>query len=230
MQYTVKKDGQLANKQQVCIIIPVLSWLLLMLLFALSPVYAQGPDSPMPMLTAYLDELQSYSADFSQTVYGQGDRVLETSTGQVYLLRPGKFHWQYEEPYSQYLISDGDTLWVYDEDLEQLTISSLGNRLQQTPASILTGDVDIESRFSVESAGSKDGYEWIELLSRDAEVEFNSLQLGFYDGELAAMVLFDNLGQQTRLEFSNIVRNRTLENELFGFIAPEGIDIIDTRE
>ena len=180
-------------------------------------------------LTEYLAGLDSYHAGFIQNVYGGGGEALDSSTGVVFLQRPGKFHWQYQSPYSQYLISNGLTLWVYDEDLEQVTINNLQQNVQHTPAAILSGDVDIAREFDVTWLENSTGGEWLELVSRNPETEFNSMQLGFYDGELIGMILNDNLGNRTHLEFHDIQKNLVLDEGLFEFEAPDDVDVIDTR-
>jgi len=46
---------------------------------------------------------------------------------------------------------------------------------------------------------------------------------------LGMMVLFDNLGQTTRIDFLNSIRNRKLESSLFTFEPPINVDVIDDR-
>ena len=40
------------------------------------------------------------------------------------------------------------------------------------------------------------------------------------------MILFDSLGQKTRLQFSHIVLNKTINKKLFQFTPAKGVDII----
>jgi chaperone LolA len=199
-------------------------------MLAISQAGADQHTDAITTLTVYLAQLDSYQAGFIQNVYGEGGRQLESSTGIVYLQRPGRFHWMYQSPYSQYLISNGVTLWIYDEDLQQLTVNNLQDNVKHTPASILSGDVDISEEYDVSwSVNSLEG-EWIELVSKDVELEFNSMQLGFYDGELIGMILNDNLGNSTQIEFRDVQRDMSLDMELFEFEAPDKVDVIDMRE
>ena len=189
----------------------------------------QHPDA-IATLSDYLAQLESYQAGFIQNVYGEGGRQLDSSSGIVFLQRPGKFYWQYRSPYSQYLISNGTTLWVYDEDLEQVTVNNLQDNVQHTPAAILSGDVNIAEEYDVSWLDNSSGGEWVELVSRNAETEFNSMEFGFYDGELVGMVLNDNLGNRTHLEFHDVQRNLEVDEALFDFEPPDDVDVIDTRE
>ena len=44
--------------------------------------------------------------------------------------------------------------------------------------------------------------------------------------ELAAMELTDKLGQTTRLDFSGLSRNAPIDEKLFRFAPPAGVDVI----
>ncbi len=181
-------------------------------------------------LKQFLTELNTFNAEFEQTLFNEFDEVLETSSGVITLMRPGKFHWSYAQPYSQYLISDGQDLWIYDEDLEQVTVSSITDSIEKSPASVLAGDTDLNDDYIITDLGIMDGADWIELASADPESQYNSIRIGLNGQELSGMILFDNLGQTTRIIFNNGKRNETVDAALFDFSPPEGIDVIDNRE
>jgi len=182
-------------------------------------------------LQKFLQGLETYQARFTQTLLGENDEELETSTGTVYLERPGKFRWHYTDPYSQYLISDGHTLWVYDKDLEQVTIRNIDASMENSPASILGGDLDIDKYYEVNQLGrEQDGSDWVELVPRNSDSQYKSVRLGFRDGQLSRMMLFDSLGQMTDIRFSDSRRNSELDETLFHFEPPAGVDVIDSRD
>ncbi|MEX2525474.1 MAG: outer membrane lipoprotein chaperone LolA [Gammaproteobacteria bacterium] len=177
----------------------------------------------------FLDGLDSFQAAFEQTLLGEDGEALEKSVGVVYIKRPGRFHWHYYEPYSQYLISDGKNLWVYDEDLEQVTIRDIAGSMKDTPAAILGGEVDIDEHYVVIDEEDEGDIDWLELTPRDIESQYETLRLGFQENLLAAMILFDSLGQETRISFLHSQRNPELKRSLFRFEPPENVDVIDDR-
>jgi outer membrane lipoprotein carrier protein len=211
------------------------------LLFALFlPLFsasAQDETAVLPTSTSvdnrlkqFLTDLDTFNADFEQSLFNEFDEELESSSGQVTLMRPGKFYWAYTRPYTQYLVSDGKDLWIYDADLEQVTVSSISNSIEKSPASVLAGETDLDDDYIITDLGTLDGADWVELASADPESQYNSIRIGFNGNELAGMILFDNLGQTTRIIFSNGKRNATVDTTLFDFKPPAGIDIIDNRE
>ena len=189
--------------------------------------YAEEQTDP---LAFFLEKLESFQADFKQTLTNEQGELLETSTGKVYMQNPGRYRWEYEEPYVQLLITDSQTLWIYDKDLEQVTIKDVSNAIDNTPAAIISGKKNINENFVVVNMGVIEGYDWIELTPRDIESQYRTVKIGFDKNNLGMMILNDNLGQLTRIDFLNPVRNQRFGGPLFTFELPEGVDVIDERQ
>ena len=203
-------------------------------LFA-SVIQAQAASPDKNPLDIFLEGLDTFSADFEQTLLDTAGEVLETTGGTVQLRRPGMFSWSYSEPYVQEIISDGKTLWVYDEDLDQVTISDASDAIEDTPALIFSGNYRLAEHYVINELDNGDEYTWdaehawLELTPRDIESHYRSLRLAFSGDELAAMLLFDSLGQTLLITFMNGSRNPDLNRELFRFAPADDIDVIDAR-
>lgn len=183
------------------------------------------------VLDAYLADFRTLQAQFEQTVINEKGRTLETSRGEVYLQRPGRFRWDYQKPYEQSIIGDGEKVWIYDKDLEQVTVRPMQKALGSTPALILgSDDTRIDERFNVSEDGAKDGAVWLTLLPKDAKNEYARVRLGFEGSSLRWMELFDNFGQTTRLQFSSEQRNAAIDSKLFTFTPPAGVDVTDLTQ
>lgn len=191
--------------------------------------FLTGAQAKEPRLDHFLKNLDTFSAGFEQTLLNEYGEEMEKSVGVVYLKKPGKFHWVYYEPYPQFIISDGLSLWIYDKDLDQVTIRDVAGSIEDSPAAVLTGDLDIDKYYVVIDLGTSKGVDWQELTPRDVNSQYNSVRLGFKGDKLVGMILFDNLGQQTRIKFLDTKRNLTLKNDLFEFKPPRGVDVIDER-
>jgi outer membrane lipoprotein carrier protein len=150
-----------------------------------------------------------------------------TSSGTFMFARPGKFIWSYQKPYSQLLQADGDKLYVYDKDLNQVTVRSLGGALGASPAAILFGSNDLEKNFTLRDAGVKGGIDWLELTPKARDTQFETVGIGFKDGNLQAMELHDVFGNVTLLTFSNIQKNPPIKSDTFKFNVPKGADVIN---
>lgn len=189
--------------------------------------FAIAAETPIAQLKAFLKASASLSADFKQVSVNKAGRASQTSVGQFYLSRPGKFRWNYQKPFAQEIVSNSDKVWFYDADLEQVTVKRLDDSLGSTPALLLTGQVDIDEKFVLEEQGSDDDLNWIRLSPKNEESGFKYILIGLNHGQLGGMELSDNFGQLTRIYFSNIKINPTLSDSLFNFKAPEGVDVFE---
>jgi chaperone LolA len=193
------------------------------------PLPAAAAGGATARLDAFLAGLDSFSAGFEQKLVNETGEVQEESFGMLYVERPGKFHWTYWEPYAQVIVSDGRSLWIYDEDLEQVTIRDAAASIDDSPAALLGGDVDVDAHYVVIPLEAEGDIDWMELTPRNVESQYDSVRLGFRGEQLAGMILFDNLGQTTRIEFHDIKRNPELQPGLFVFTPPAGVDVLDDR-
>jgi outer membrane lipoprotein carrier protein len=197
--------------------------IVLALLCSLAPAVlaSNGPDR----LHAFLDQVHSLRAQFQQSVFDEDDQQIDSASGTVYIQRPGRFRWDYTEPYQQEIVGDGDKVWVYDSDLEQVTVRPLGDALGDTPVMLLSSDQPVEQSFDVRAVDGPDGYAWVGLKPLGEQVSFTEIRLGFEGETLRVMELQDAFGQRTRLRFAKVERNPVLDAELFRFTPPPGADI-----
>lgn len=197
------------------------------LLLFTSATYAESSDEDL--LKRFLGNMQTLEANFKQTLVDDQGIELESTSGVVFLNRPDKFRWDYQNPYAQTIVTNGELLWFYDEDLEQVTIKDVSTSIENTPAAIFGNYEDLDAQFIIIALGNIEEYDWVELTPRDIESQYDSIRLGFDKDKLGMMVMFDNLGQVTRIDFTDEVLNKKMNDELFNFVPPQGIDIFDDR-
>lgn len=184
-------------------------------------------ESPINQLKAFLKTSASLSADFKQVSYNKAGQAAQTSVGEFYLRRPGKFRWNYQKPFAQEIVSNSGKVWFYDADLEQVTVKQLDDSLGSTPALLLTGEVDIDEKFVLEEQGNDEDLNWIRLSPKNEESGFKYILIGLNHGQLGGMELSDNFGQLTRIYFSNIKLNPALDDALFNFTPPKNVDVFE---
>lgn len=169
--------------------------------------------------------LGSVRAEFVQELVDPRTQNTQRATGTLYLKRPGKFRWNYVSPQQQ-IVSDGERLWLYDPDLEQVTVRRVHDTLSQTPAMLLSGQARIRDGFTVAAAGRRDGLDWVTLVPKGGDTDFRELRLGFAGESLVRMECADKLAQLTRISLTGVERNALLDDALFTFVPPPGVDVI----
>lgn len=174
----------------------------------------------------FLQTTKTLKADFTQIVVAKNGRKPQNSSGTVTISRPGKLRWEIQKPYPQSLIGDGDKFWIYDPELQQVTVRKAGQAIGGSPASLLSGNNDLEKNFTLKEAGETEGMAWVEATPKVNESGFEKVRLGFAGSELRGMELHDNFGQTTHIRFSRLERNPVLPPATFRFVPPAGVDVI----
>ena len=177
----------------------------------------------------HLEKVTDMEAGFTQVTADPSGNVLQSLSGTMTVARPGKMRWQTNPPYEQLVVSDGKVVWIYDMDLEQVSIRELEQRLQDTPALLLSGDTsEISANYVVSETqtGSTDRYQ---LIPKDNSQLFDYLEFDYRGDRLSAMRIFDATGQITEITFSGMQINQGTDSAAFQFDIPEGVDVIDGR-
>jgi outer membrane lipoprotein carrier protein len=189
---------------------------------------------PLLALASGLDDFLAFNAAtrtatarFDQQVFDRAGKVIERASGTFAFARPGKFRWVYEKPHPQLLVGDGARLWIYDPDLNQVAVRRIDRALSSTPAALLAGKDDITALFTLRDAGAADGLSWVEAAPKAQDTGFERVRLGLNGRTLAAMELYDQLGGHTLLRFSDLNANAPVAPDLFKFVPPKGVDVLD---
>ncbi|MFK7605699.1 MULTISPECIES: outer membrane lipoprotein chaperone LolA [unclassified Pseudomonas] len=200
--------------------------MLLLPILAFSSLSAHADAQDVTRLSQLLEKSKTITANFSQlTLDGSGTQLQETK-GEMSVQRPGLFYWHTEAPQEQTMISDGQKVTLWDPDLEQATIKKLDQRLTQTPALLLSGDVSkISESFDISSKQAGEVMEFI-LKPKTKDTLFDSLNLSFRNGMINNMRLVDSVGQRTDILFSGVKANEPIPASKFKFVIPKGADVI----
>lgn len=195
---------------------------LLLMLFSLM---VQADDKARQLLVDKLAQTYSIEAHFSQIVKS-GGRIIDTSQGRFYLLKPGKFRLDITKPTTQLIVSDGKVLWLFDKDLEQVTKRALNKGLSNTPALFLSDTTATAlSHYDVRSQKHNNQESFL-LKPKAEDADYQSIDLFFRDQTLIGLSIKDNLDQITLLTLSKIKINPRLSSTLFSFKPPKGVDVV----
>jgi len=199
-------------------------WLVLVLLLWLQAGANAGPGRDA--LNLFLDELVTLQAKFEQSVLDTENASAGLMHGLFLLERPGRFRWDYVSPRSQIILADGRDVWIIEEDLKQVTRHYQKWALKGTPAAFLALEESIDKDFEVIEIGERLGMQWLELIPRDPESDFNRVLLAFLGNELRHMELNDKFGQISRFRFFDVQRNLPIDPQLFVYQGPDDWDVL----
>lgn len=204
-----------------------LSRIIAVVLLAVSFQAQATEDQAATQLRKNLDAMNTLQGNFTQIIKDDKGEIQEETSGEFMLMRPGKFYWKTVDPMPQLLVSNNKTIWLYDPDLETVNQREFSDDLRETPALLLSEDVEkLRKSFSISLQSKTDGIEQFTLTPKVTEGLFQQLVLVFTAGQLSEFVIQDTLGQVTRCTLTNVKRNQTLPEEKFFFIPPAGVEII----
>jgi chaperone LolA len=190
---------------------------------AITSASAQPADDGIATLEAFLDGVQTLTADFKQEVWN-AEQLQQTDTGSLSMKRPNRFRWVSEEPTELTIVADGERLWVYDVELAQVTVTPFDDTIGASPAMLLSGGRNVREEFEVVQAYPADGLDWIKLEPTGTS-DFSSVSIGFSGTEPRRLELVDGLDQVTRIELDNLVVNPEIADDVFELEVPAGVDV-----
>lgn len=181
--------------------------------------------------SALLSSNNRFEASFSQVTRGESGTVLAEVHGELQVQRPNQFYWLAYPPQEQAVISNGETLWVYDIDLEQVTVQGVSDSLNDSPAVVLSGDIQqIAAQFTVTQTFAEGDNSQFQLLPLRADSTLISIDFTFQGNRLDRLWLRDSLGQITVIDLSQHNFEPTFSQNRFEFEAPMGVDVLDQRQ
>jgi outer membrane lipoprotein carrier protein len=203
--------------------------LTVMHVFAVSTVHAQ--DEAAVQLNGLLSNIQTFQADVRQLIVESTGGVLEESFIKFKLKRPDGFYWETLEPYPELIVTDGATLWNYQPDLLQVTIEDWESERSELAAQLLNGRIDeIEADYFITGGDIGNGSAWEFVLEPvDPASLYERVTLYFREGRLDAIHVDNGNGQRTFWEFFEHILDEPLADDVFLFVAPEDIEVLDNR-
>ncbi len=182
-----------------------------------------------PALQNYVNQLQTFSAQFEQVQPDEERFTLNEAKGYFKLQRPGQMLWVYQQPDSQKIVVDGVNLWVQDDDLEQISVRPINDIRAEIPLSWLLYDERIEKRFHILQAGERRGMQWYNLAPKEATY-FQSIEIGMADGQMREVWMYQSADNITKVRFINIKENQPLSPSEFRVTVPENYDLVGQAE
>lgn len=178
-------------------------------------------------LKSFISATRSAQANFTQEVQDKNGKRLQSASGTMQFVRPGKFRWEYRKPYAQLIVGDGQKFWMYDVDLNQVAVKRLDAALGSSPAALLSGSNEIERGFILSDIQGRDGLEWLQAKPKSNETTFEKILMAFNSkSQLVVMELHDAFGNHTVLRFSELLNNPPMSPQRFKFVPPKGADVL----
>lgn len=179
------------------------------------------------------EKMKRFSADFEQTFEWKLAQETHTFRGKLYLKKPNRFRLETE---TQTVVSDAKQVWTYIHANKQVILTSY-SELRGMPKwedLLFEYGEDYGARYvAVEKLGDKKCH-LVELIPKKQDKEADVVRMKVWVDPKEWVVLkvayVDVNGDGTTYRLSNVAVNPKMDDALFSFQVPEGVDVVDMRE
>jgi outer membrane lipoprotein carrier protein len=188
-------------------------------------------------LQARYEKTKDLQADFTQKTIIEGFERPITSSGKVYIKKPGRLRWNYLDPSVEDIYVNRDDIKVYVPEHKQVLVGKLTQMAaSKAPLELLQGAAKLEESFDIEpTPGKGRGVGGIRLLtllpkSRDAEVgrSLQRIVLEVFPKTyfIRTISLYEVSGNVASFEFSSLQPNMGLGDSIFDLKLPADVSVM----
>ena len=179
--------------------------------------------------------LASLETNFTESYRGGG--LARTESGTMWLKKPGKMRWEYDNPARKLFVTNGKTAWFYVPGERQARRAAI-KRLDdlRSPLRYLLGHTKLEKEFSSLSLASG------EPLDRPADKILSGVLKGMEDriskvdieltpdSRISRISIYSLDGSITDFRFENERDNVPISDGHFHFDPPPGVEVLGATE
>ena len=182
-----------------------------------------GASNDLAALETFSANTRSLQAEFEQVTRDVDGYVVDRSEGTFSFQTPNLLRWAYAQPFEEVIVGDGEQLWHHDPSLEQVTVRAQPEA-SESPILVLT---DIDLMRELYRVSWSEAAERIELQPQGKDSELVMAWLIFADGKPQTVGWEDRFSQTTTIRFSSVEINAPLDDGLFIFSPPRGVEVLE---
>lgn len=191
----------------------------------------QAAEDPVARVQEWLDSWTRLSGRFEQTLSSPTLPSTQVEAGRFQVARPGRMRWDFREPERKLAVSDGVHTWLYVPADRQVVRGRLEDLRDGAISLLLGGTQRLTEAFLVVRASAGDGEIRLTLHPRRdspfiSEVD---LQAEERSGAVRALSVTDASGNLVAYQFWDIVLDPDLDEKLFHFQVPPGVEVQDLK-
>jgi outer membrane lipoprotein carrier protein len=200
-------------------------------IFAFSAV-ALTADPPVPEVLKDIERryngAKTLRVNFAE-VYSRGSDH-RTEAGQLLLRKPGRMRWIYSDPVGKLFVSDGKNVFLYSPHTQRVEKMKLKETEDmRAPMAFLLGRLDFSRDFRDFQISKEAGVSTVVAVPKKDNMPYT--QVTFVVGPMSDIRRLTVTGQDKsvlRFDFSNEVLNPPLDDKIFRYQPPAGVQVVDS--
>ena len=175
-----------------------------------------------------------FSARFHQTSVLKAMDITDTAKGMIHIKRPGKMRWEYESPETQMIISDGYQLWIFRPDDNQVLIGKAPEFFGDGKGASFLSDVrQMRNNFTITLQEKPDNDNHILKLvpaGKEMDIAEILLSISWTTFDIEEVITLNAYGDETKIVLDEITFQKDLDDQLFKFLIPAGVEVLQMAE
>ena len=220
----------------------IIGILMLRVLYNLPVLYAAAEKTDLSV-DQILEQVENkytnskFAADFIQKSTINAMNITDTATGKVYIKYPGMMRWEYEKPDRQIIITDADKLWVYRPEDNQVMTGKAPTFFRDGKGASFLSDIRlIRQKFEISleqgPPEERDLFHHLKLIPREKTLDISEIRLmvSKQTHNVLQVMTLNFYGDETRIDLINFAFGTDIDDSLFSFTIPQGVDVIQIDE
>lgn len=178
--------------------------------------------------------VSGFSAFFFQASTIKAMEITDSASGKAFFKRPDKMRWEYETPDRQTIITNGHTLWVYRPEDNQVMVGKAPSFFKDGKGFSFLSDMEsVKKKFNILLEDKDEDHTHVlKLLPKEKTFDVSVIYLfvSTKTFEVVKIVTYNSYEDETRIEFKDIVFKQKLDESLFNFNIPQGIEVLHLDE
>jgi outer membrane lipoprotein carrier protein len=179
------------------------------------------------------NHLNTLKAQFQEIYSGGG--LARNESGELWLQKPGKMRWQYEQPTPKLFIVDGKNAFFYvpsEQQARRMPAKKLDDF--RSPIRYLLGRTKLQQEFAKltisSEAPKQPGNAVLEGVPKGMEDRVQRVLLEISPADQIVRIYIEELdGSTTEFTFRDIQENIPVKSDLFRFSPPKGVEIVESQ-
>jgi outer membrane lipoprotein carrier protein len=191
----------------------------------------QNLDSLLNAVDHHYDSLRSFRTNFEEIYRAEG--VNRVESGTLWLKRGGKMRWEYTEPQPKLFVTDGHEAYFYasgDAEAQKSNLKRLDDL--RSPLRYLLGKTRLRKEFDDLTIIAQEDEECtLQGIPRGMNDRVASVEFQITKGsDISAITIHGSDGSVTEFHFSNMASNPPVNDDMFRFIPPPGVQVVNSGE
>lgn len=183
----------------------------------------------------HYNNLKSFKTDFTEIYQGPG--VARTESGTLWLKKPGRMRWEYKQPHEKLFLTDSHTAFFYVPGERQARKTPLKNLDDiRSPLRYLLGKTKLEKELeglavATDAPPVKTGDTVLRGVPKNMKDRVSEVILEISPSfQIDRIVIREVDSTTTDFRFSNTQENVPVEDSLFRFTPPAGVEVIEENQ